>query len=149
MNALWLLAFGSPVARRFGAARFYIFCLLAAPAGALAHYLVYQTSGLPLIGASAVVSALTAAAMRFVFDANGPLANRSNPRAVFHPAAPLLETLKNPQALIFAATWFGINFIFGAGAALIGPDTQIAWQAHIAGFVVGLALFSWLDPVRK
>ena len=149
MNTLWLLAFGSPVAQRFGPTRFYVFCLLSAPAGALAHYFVYQTQGMPIIGASAVVSALTAAAVRFAFDPEGPLMNRNNPRAVYHPAASLRENLKNPQVLFFIATWVAVNFIFGAGATLLGPGIQIAWQAHIGGFLAGLLLFSLLDPVKK
>ena len=36
-NALWLLAFGSPVARRFGAWRFFTFFMVTVAAGALAH----------------------------------------------------------------------------------------------------------------
>lgn len=149
MNALWLLAFGSPVAQRFGAFRFFLFCLLSAPAGALAHYAAYQTEGVPIVGASAVVSALTAAAMRFVFEQNGPMYHRNDPRAVYIPAPSLIENLKNPQALFFAVTWFVINFIFGAGASLLDAGMQVAWQAHIGGFVAGLILFSLLDPVRK
>jgi membrane associated rhomboid family serine protease len=149
MNTLWLLAFGSPVAQRFGAKRFFLFCLLAAPAGAFAHFIAYSHEGLPLVGASGVVSALTAAALRFAFEANGPLYNRNDPRAVFHPAPSLGENFKNPQAMFFVVTWFVINFIFGTGASLLGPGTQIAWQAHIGGFFAGLLLFSLLDPVKK
>jgi membrane associated rhomboid family serine protease len=47
------------------------------------------------------------------------------------------------------ATWFVINFIFGAGASLLGPGMQIAWQAHIGGFLAGLLLFSLFDPIKK
>jgi membrane associated rhomboid family serine protease len=149
MNTLWLAAFGSPVARRFGTLRFVLLCLIAAPAGALAHYLAYSDDLLPLVGASAVISALTAAAVRFVFEPNGPMMNRDNPRAVFCPAPPLSENLKNPQAMIFIIIWFAINFVFGAGSSLAGADMQIAWQAHIGGFVVGLLLFPLFDPVKK
>jgi membrane associated rhomboid family serine protease len=149
MNLLWLLAFGSPVAARFGASRFFLFCILAAPAGAGAYFLVYGVDGLPMIGASGVVSALTAAAVRFAFEKSGPLYNRNDPGAVFHPAPSLRDNLKNPQAVFFVVTWFVINFIFGAGASLLGPGTQIAWQAHIGGFLAGLLLFSLLDPIKK
>jgi membrane associated rhomboid family serine protease len=149
MNTLWLLAFGSPLAKRFGAVRFYTFCALSAPAGALAYYLVYWQSGLPMIGASAVVSALTAGAVCFAFDEKGPLRNRNDPSAEFHPAKPLRQSLQNPQALFFVLTWFGVNFVFGTGASLLGPGTQIAWQAHIGGFLAGLFLFFLLDPIKK
>jgi membrane associated rhomboid family serine protease len=45
--------------------------------------------------------------------------------------------------LVFA----GVNIVlsFGSGAAGGG----IAWEAHLGGFVVGLALFSAFDPVRR
>src|ERR1700736_5866726 len=36
-NAVWLLAFGSPVARRFGAGRFLLLMAIAAAAGAAVH----------------------------------------------------------------------------------------------------------------
>lgn len=149
MNTLWLIAFGSPVAKRLGAWRFALFCLLAAPAGALAHFLSYGQSGLPMIGASAIVSALTAAAVRFVFERDGPLAHRNDEQAVCNPAPPLVENFRNPQALLFVGLWFAVNFLFGAGASLLGPGPQIAWQAHIGGFLAGLVLFSLLDPVKK
>src|SRR5262249_35027599 len=37
LNAVWLLAFGTPVARRFGGARFLAFFAVTAAGGALAH----------------------------------------------------------------------------------------------------------------
>lgn len=149
MNVLWLLAFGSPVAKRFGTLRFILFCLLAAPAGALAHFLSYGNSGLPMIGASAIISALTAAAVRFAFEPDGPLMNRANDRAVFNPAPSLIDNMRNRQALIFVVLWFALNFVFGAGATLVGPGMQIAWQAHIGGFIAGIILFALFDPVKK
>src|SRR5258708_6959078 len=40
-NVLWLVAFGTPVARRFGARRFLAFFLVTAAAGAAAHLAVH------------------------------------------------------------------------------------------------------------
>ena len=40
VNAVWLLAFGTPVARRFGAVRFLMFFAVTAAGGALAHLAV-------------------------------------------------------------------------------------------------------------
>ena len=37
LNSVWLLAFGTPVARRFGALRFLAFFAVTAAAGAAAH----------------------------------------------------------------------------------------------------------------
>ena len=66
-NCLWLVAFGSAVARRFTAVRFLLLMLVAAFAGALAEYLSDVSSFQIVIGASAAVSGAMGAATRFVF----------------------------------------------------------------------------------
>ena len=49
MNCLWFVAFGSPVARRFGAPRFLFFCAVAAVAGAAMHYVTHIADLQPYI----------------------------------------------------------------------------------------------------
>ncbi len=63
------------------------------------------------------------------------------------PAAPLREVFRNSRVLVFLGVWFGINLIFGltGGAGL--AEGGVAWDAHIGGFVAGLLLFRWFDPV--
>ena len=65
------------------------------------------------------------------------------------PAASLLATLRDPRFLIFVGVWFGLNALFGLGSVPIGGEQgqEIAWQAHIGGFVAGFFLFSAFDPV--
>ena len=72
-NLLWLLAFGAPVARRFGSWRFLAFCAATAAAGAAAHLVTHWGEFAAMIGASAAVSGTMAAAMRFVFQRRAPL----------------------------------------------------------------------------
>src|SRR3984893_324848 len=55
-NVLWLLPFGSALARRFGAIRFFAFMAVTAVAGALAHLVTHEHAVAPMIGASASVS---------------------------------------------------------------------------------------------
>jgi membrane associated rhomboid family serine protease len=103
----------------------------------------------PVIGASAAVSGMMAASMRFAFQPHGPVAlwQRKDERAYHIPALPLLTALRDPRILMFLAVWFGINLIFGFGAApLIGEGQTVAWEAHIGGFLAGLLLFSLFDP---
>ena len=50
-NGVWLLAFGSAVARRFGAVRFLWFYALTAAAGASAHLVTHLGELQPMIGA--------------------------------------------------------------------------------------------------
>jgi len=152
INSIWFLAFGSPVARRFGMAHFLGLSAAAAAAGAGAH-LVSNWGGLaPMIGASAVVSAYMGAAIRFVFDARiglGGLASGYE-RVVHAPALPLLQALRNRTVLAFLIVWFGVNFLFGVGAEEApGVNGIVAWQAHIGGFLLGLLGFRLFDPVGR
>ncbi|TAK49379.1 MAG: rhomboid family intramembrane serine protease [Xanthobacteraceae bacterium] len=149
-NALWLLPFGSAVARRFGAVRFYVFMVVTAAAGAAAHLVSHLHELAPMVGISAAVSGAMAAAIRFAFVRGGFLGLRRGDAelAAYVPALPLMESLRNPRVVIFLAVWFGINLIFGIGSiTFAGAVQSIAWQAHIGGFVSGLLLFSLFDPI--
>lgn len=151
-NVLWLLPFGSALARRFGAVRFYLFLAVTAAAGALAHLVTHEHAVAPMIGASASVSGAMAAAIRFAFVRGSFLSfNRSDAdTAARVPALPLSRALRDGRVVGFLAVWFGVNIIFGVGA--IGVDsetTSVAWQAHIGGFFAGLLLFTLFDPVPR
>jgi membrane associated rhomboid family serine protease len=151
-NVLWLLPFGSALARRFGAVRFYLFMAVTAAAGALAHLLTHEHAIAPMIGASASVSGTMAAAIRFAFVRGSFLSfNRGDAEvAAKVPALSLSRALRNGRVLGFLAVWFGVNIVFGVGSIAIGSDgASVAWQAHIGGFVAGLMLFSLFDPVPR
>ena len=150
-NMVWLLAFGPPIARRFGTLRFLAFCAFTAAAGAAAHLATHVGEFAPMIGASATISGAMAAAMRFVFQRGGPLGliGRGEQESYHVPAAPLSAMLRDPRILAFIAVWFGINILFGIGAiAMPGMEATVAWEAHIGGFLAGLLGFALFDPVR-
>lgn len=150
-NAVWLLAFGTPLARRFGSVRFLLFCAVTAAAGAAAHLATHFGQLQPMVGASAAISGLMAAAMRFAFQPGGPLRFGSADEAVYRvPALPLGAALRDGRVLAFLAVWFGFNLLFGLGTVSItGGDQPVAWQAHVGGFLAGLILFGWFDPVSR
>jgi membrane associated rhomboid family serine protease len=151
-NVLWLLPFGSALARRFGAVRFFLFMAVTAAAGALAHLVTHEHEVAPMIGASASVSGTMAAAIRFAFVRGSFLSFRRGDAdaAAKVPALSLSRALRDPRVLAFLAVWFGVNIIFGLGSIAIGTDgASVAWQAHIGGFFAGLLLFSLFDPVRR
>ncbi|MGH6849530.1 MAG: rhomboid family intramembrane serine protease [Methylocella sp.] len=154
INSLWFAAFGSAVARRFGAPRFLLFCAIAAVAGAAMHYVTHMTDLQPVVGASAAVSGVMAAAVRFVFQPGAPLgeslgfAEPADEGMAYRQAAlPLREILFNRGAISFLFFWFLTNLLFGAIPVPLGiTDATVAWEAHIGGFLVGLLAFRWFDP---
>jgi membrane associated rhomboid family serine protease len=151
-NVLWLLPFGSALARRFGAFRFFLFMAVTAAAGAVAHLFTHEHDVAPMIGASASVSGTMAAAIRFAFVKGSFLSfNRGDADAAAKvPALSLSRALRNGRVLAFLAVWFGVNLIFGIGSIAIGAEgASVAWQAHIGGFIAGLFLFSLFDPVPR
>jgi membrane associated rhomboid family serine protease len=150
-NAVWLLAFGTPVARRFGTSRFLAFFAMTAAAGAGVHLATHWGEMLPMIGASASISGAMAAAMRFVFQRGGPLGLlRSRDAEAYRvPAVPLTAMLRDMRVLVFLVVWFGTNILFGIGTiSMPGFEQTVAWQAHIGGFFAGLLGFAIFDPVR-
>lgn len=152
LNAVWLLAFGAAVCRRFGSLRFFLFLAVTALAGALAHYIVHPLGLEPVIGASAAISGTMGAAVRFAFQPGAPLgagfARSRDLDAYRRPAPPLRAVLAEPRAMMFLALWFVGNFLFGVYAP-VGGDATVAWEAHVGGFVAGFLSFAAFDPIRR
>ena len=150
INSVWLLAFGTPLARRFGSLRFLAFFALTAAAGAAIHLATHAGEALPMIGASASVSGCMAASMRFAFQRGGPLGllRRADDAAYRVPALPLMSVLRDPRVLVFLIAWFALNVLFAfTSLPILGVGQVVAWEAHIGGFVAGLLGFAAFDPI--
>jgi membrane associated rhomboid family serine protease len=147
VNCLWLAAFGTPVARRCGWFRFFVLAAAAAIGGAAAHVALHPLQPFPLVGASAAVSGMMAAAVWFMFAPRSEIAGGRWVEPHERPRESLAALPRNRNVLIFLAVWFAVNYL---SAELAGPlgmtDASIAWEAHVGGFVVGLLLFPVLDP---
>jgi membrane associated rhomboid family serine protease len=149
-NLIWLVAFGTPVARRFGTWRFLAFYAFTAATGAAAHLIAHFDDNVPTIGASAAVLGMMAGALRFIFQPGGPLGLLRLAEAETYrvPAKPLGAMLRDPRILMFVAVWFGLNGLLALPIfAMPGVEQGIAWQAHIGGFLGGLLGFALFDPV--
>lgn len=146
MNLIWMAAFGSPVAKRFGLWRFVLLTIICSCGGALLHYFTAENPFVPIIGASGAVSGYMGAASRFVFhNMSSGMRFREDGDAMT-----LLQSFQNKQFLIFFTLWMGLNYVFGAGFVdIAGDGALIAWQAHIGGFLAGLLVFSVLDPLKR
>ncbi len=147
-NGVWLAAFGSPVARRFGPARFLLLGGVGAVAGAFFYLSLHLVELAPMIGASAAISAYMGAAARFVFQPGAFFFSGEGPETP--PLASLPEMLANRQTLAFVGFWFAANLLIGLGGQSFGfSSAPIAWEAHIGGFLVGLLLAPLFDQRRK
>ncbi len=153
LNGLWLAAFGTAVARRFGPARFLALFLLSGIAGAAAFAFVHPSGIEPVVGASAAISGAVGAAMRFAFQPGAPLGPGRNlsiggDTAYYAPALAPMGVFREGRALAFLLTWFGCNILFGAFAHPLGiGDVAVAWEAHIGGFLFGWLAFGLFDPI--
>jgi len=136
INCLWLLAFGSVVARRFGTLAFLLFFLVCGIASAAIHLALNWQSPGAVIGASGAISGLMAAGIRML-SVPGHRVSATRFRL-----APILSV----QVLVFSALWVAINLVFGlAGLSLGGEVQPIAWQAHLGGYFTGLLLAGPFD----
>ncbi|MEC9177940.1 MAG: rhomboid family intramembrane serine protease, partial [Pseudomonadota bacterium] len=71
MNMVWLLAFGSAVAKRMDNAKIYLmFFLICCVIAIQVQFFFSQETSIPIIGASGGVAAMLGAAARFAFSAD-------------------------------------------------------------------------------
>lgn len=150
INTVWLLAFGSAVAKRIGDRRFFTFSCLCGIAGALTHLVFHLGQMTPVIGASAAISGQMAGAMRFVFAASNSRRFRLDRDFSAVPLATLRETFTDSRILIFLAVWAVLNVVFGIGVlGVTGEGQSIAWEAHLGGFAAGLLTFGLFDRTSR
>ena len=134
LNCIWLVPFGTAVARRLGAPLFLLLFVLCGIAGAILHIAVYWGSDSPVIGASAAVSGMMGAAFRMMLAEGG------------QRLAPLLSR----PILIWSGLWLGVNLV--AGVLGLGTDSRVhivAWEAHMGGYFAGLLLIGPLDALQR
>jgi membrane associated rhomboid family serine protease len=141
INMIWLAAFGSPLANRIGAARFLLFWLLTALGAVALHYVLHASEDVPLVGASGAISGMMGAAARFAFRIDR---RRARP-AFAGRVLSIPQVLSSRPAVTFLVVWFAINLVTGLGFGASGMSAQIAWEAHIGGFLVGFFLIRPLD----
>ena len=132
MNCLALLAFGPPVARRYGGGWFLALFLLSGVAGALTHLAFHWGASEGVVGASGGISGLMGAALRLIRWPGQ--ANSGRPIPVF--SRPILSASLALVVLNAIVGWTGFE------------GQVVAWQAHIGGYVFGLIAVEAIDRLR-
>ncbi len=129
INSVWLLAFGSIVAKRLGAKLFFALFFICGVAGAATHLAFNWGSAVPAIGASAAISGLMGVGFRLITFEPWPAGQ------------PAVAPLFSQRILVWSAVWVGINVLAGLTGFGAGVEVRlIAWQAHLGGYFAGLLL---------
>ena len=141
INMVWLAAFGSPLANRFGTLRFLLFFAGTGLASVVLFWAVHPYGEAPLVGASGAISGMMGAAARFGFRID-----RSSGKAAFAGAPlPIAAVLRSRGVMTFLGVWMVINLVTGLVSFAPGIAGQIAWEAHIGGFVAGFFGLRYFD----
>ena len=126
MWSLWI--FGNNVEEAFGVAGYALLYLAAGAAATAGFVLANQDSTIPLVGASGAIAGIMGAYL--------VLFPRHRVLTLIFPF--FIVTI---PALAFLGIWFVLQF------GLAGQDTNVAWEAHVAGFVVGALVALVLRPI--
>ena len=149
INSAWMLAFGSALARRLGAMRFFLLASLCAIAGAAAFLAGNWGEVRLMVGASGAIAGLMGAMMLILFNAISgprPYELRENIRAI--PRLSLAEALVDRRVLLASLAWVIFNLALGFGGSTVSAAGGIAWEAHLGGYFAGLLLFGLIDTGR-
>jgi membrane associated rhomboid family serine protease len=131
-NMLFLWIFGDNVEDRLGHVRYAAFYLLCGAAAGVAHVYMNPMSRIPTIGASGAIAGIMGG--YFVLY----------PQSRVLALVPLFfyfEVVEVP-AIVFLGIWFLMQFFYGVGSMAVRTSVEaggVAFWAHIAGFVAGMA----------
>lgn len=123
MNGVMLMAFGSGVERWMGSKRMVLFFVLCGLSGIAAHFIINPLSPYPVVGASGGLSGLFAAALVMINKSRGNIGGRFG-------------------IMPFVLLWIGISALFGVMGSPDGGN--IAWAAHIGGFLGGFVILKFM-----
>ena len=143
-NMLYLWIFGDNVEDRFGHGRFLVFYLLCGAVAALVQTIMSPDSVVPMVGASGAIAGVMGA--YFVMYPHSRI-------VTLLPIFIFVQIIEVP-AIFFLGIWFVMQFLSGVGsiatAASRQPAGGVAFWAHVAGFVAGVAgVFVFRRPERQ
>ncbi len=125
MWVLWL--FGDNVEDHMGHFKFLIFYLLMGGIAGTTHYLMNPVSTSPVVGASGAVAGVMGAYFLIFRQAR-----------VFTYIPPIF--LVTIPAWVYLGFW-ALSQLYGGAGSLAGATSNIAFWAHIGGFIGGMILY--------
>lgn len=146
VNSAWLLAVGTPIARRMPPLMFLAFSAVCGIGGAVMFLALHPGLAAPMVGASGAISGLMAAVFRLMFaadDAYGRQILREQPADAPRLTLRSMFTRRSPLTAIIV--WVVVNFVAAVGLGSLSGAGSIAWEAHLGGFFTGLLAFQLFD----
>jgi membrane associated rhomboid family serine protease len=135
-NMLYLWIFGNNVEDTLGHGRFALFYLASGVVAAAAQTALSASSSIPVIGASGAVSGVLGAYLLLF-----PRANVLTLLIVGF----FVRVVRIP-AVVVLGFWFVVQFASGLITWSGGGSGEVAWFAHLGGFLSGMALLLLLRP---
>jgi membrane associated rhomboid family serine protease len=132
-NMLFLWVFGNNIEDRLGIGKFALFYLLSGIAATFAQSIFSANSAIPLIGASGAIAGVLGAYLLLYPRA------RVRTLVIFV----FITILELPAALVLGL-WFVLQLFQGAGPGAVSDN--VAYLAHVGGFLAGMALLLVLRP---
>jgi membrane associated rhomboid family serine protease len=124
-NMLFLWIFGDNIEDAMGHVRFLVFYLACAALAALAHLAFNLDGNGPLVGASGAVAGVMGAYVLLY------------PHARVFVLARIVIPIPLPlPAFWMLGIWIGMQLF----SLLVDPHGQVAWWAHLGGFLAGIVL---------
>jgi membrane associated rhomboid family serine protease len=140
-NMLFLWVFGKGIEDLLGHARFFLFYIVCGIVAGYIHVITNANSPVPTIGASGAIAGVMGAYLV------------KYPRARIFTLVPIfifITTLDLPAAFLLLY-WFVIQFFSGIGSVGYSSISKgdVAWFAHVGGFVGGMLLVSMMHTRQR
>jgi membrane associated rhomboid family serine protease len=128
-NMWFLWIFGDNLESVCGKWKFLLFYVLSGLFAGFLHFMLYPASNIPTIGASGAIAGVLGAYL------------------VLYPKAKVLTliwffviTTARIPAVMFLGLWFILQLFLGSIGIMASVDIDVAYRAHVGGFVAGAGL---------
>ena len=140
-NMWFLWVFGRGVEDVLGHAKYLIFYLACGVAAAITHVVMNAGSTVPTVGASGAIAGVMGAY----------LITFPRARVVTLVVLFIFITTVDIPAAFLLLYWFAIQFFNGVGSVGYSQASSgdVAWFAHVGGFITGIILIKVMSPRRR
>lgn len=137
ISNLWFLwLFGNNVENGLGHKKFLFFFILCGIGGALGQYIINPYSEIPMIGASGAIAGILGA--YYIMS----------PNAKIHVIIFFIFITKIKLSAKYVVGFWFITQLSNGITNLQFINNNIAWFAHIGGFIIGIGSFKLLKKIR-